>query len=119
MRPTLPADGAGQVSVRIWRNGTLRVSQTYPRGAVIRLDSSRTVAYRVEVTTIPAHREAYRRVTKDAVRSGRLGQVYQEIEDWIGAQGFEVAGASRETYWTDFHAASPDTEVFDVAWPIR
>jgi L,D-transpeptidase-like protein/PKD domain-containing protein/putative peptidoglycan binding protein len=46
--------GAGQVSVRIWKDGELRVSQTYPRGARIRLDTTRTSAYRVEVTSVPA-----------------------------------------------------------------
>ncbi|HEX6700202.1 MAG TPA: L,D-transpeptidase family protein [Gaiellaceae bacterium] len=46
--------GAGQVTVRIWKDGTLRVDRTYPRGARIRLDSTRTAAYRVQVTTVPA-----------------------------------------------------------------
>jgi hypothetical protein len=70
-------------------------------------------------TTVPAHREAYVRVTKDTVQSGRLGLVYQAVEEWVVSQGMEVAGAPRETYWTDFHAAATDAEVFDVAWPIR
>jgi N-acetylmuramoyl-L-alanine amidase len=48
----LPA-GAGEVSVRIWKNGTLRVSRTYPRGARIVLDTARTYAYRVAVTAVP------------------------------------------------------------------
>jgi hypothetical protein len=67
---------------------------------------------------IPAHREAYVRVSKDDVQSGRLGQVYQAIQDWIGSQGLQIGGAPRETYWTDFHAAGPQDEVFDVSWPI-
>lgn len=34
--------------------------------------------------TIPAHREAYVRVTRKTVESGRLGEVYLAIEQWIG-----------------------------------
>jgi lipoprotein-anchoring transpeptidase ErfK/SrfK len=46
--------GAGQVSVKIWKDGRLRVTRTYAHGARVRLDSARTAAYRVEVTTVPA-----------------------------------------------------------------
>jgi hypothetical protein len=68
--------------------------------------------------TIPAHREAYVRVTKRYVTSGRLGGVYEAIEKWISAEGMRVARAPRETYWTDFMAAGEDDEVFDVAFPV-
>jgi L,D-transpeptidase catalytic domain/Putative peptidoglycan binding domain/PKD domain len=44
---------AGEVSVRIWKNGTLRVSRTYPRGARIALDSTHINAYRVAVSSLP------------------------------------------------------------------
>jgi hypothetical protein len=67
--------------------------------------------------TIPAHREAYARVTKRQVTSGELGGVYPAIEKWISEQGLAVARAPRETYWTDFPAAADDDEVFDVAFP--
>lgn len=68
--------------------------------------------------TIPAHREAYVRVTKDQVVTGQLGGVYEAIEKWIGEQGLVVAAAPRETYWTDFHAAGALDPVFDVAFPV-
>jgi len=68
--------------------------------------------------TIPEHREAYVRVTKRYVTSGRLGGVYEAIEKWISAEGMRVARAPRETYWTDFNAAGEDDEVFDVAFPV-
>jgi lipoprotein-anchoring transpeptidase ErfK/SrfK len=45
---------AGQVSVRIWKDGKPRVSHTYARGARIPLDTTRTAAYRVEVSSIPS-----------------------------------------------------------------
>jgi hypothetical protein len=67
--------------------------------------------------TIPAHREAYVRVTKRQVTSGELGGVYPAIEKWISEQALAVARAPRETYWTDFPAAADDDEVFDVAFP--
>jgi hypothetical protein len=73
----------------------------------------------VATRTIPAHREAYARVTKAIVESGRLGAVYADSEAWVAAHGFDVAAAPRETYWTDFYTAAPDDDVFDVAWPIR
>jgi hypothetical protein len=69
--------------------------------------------------TIPAHREAYVRITKDTVLTGRLGDVYVTIEKWIGSNGLDVAAAPRETYWTDFHRAEGNDVVFDVAFPVR
>jgi hypothetical protein len=73
----------------------------------------------VATRTIPAHREAYARVTKATVESGGLGSVYADSEAWVSAHGFEIAAGPRETYWTDFFAAAPEDDVFDVAWPIR
>ncbi|HWF81045.1 MAG TPA: GyrI-like domain-containing protein [Streptosporangiaceae bacterium] len=69
--------------------------------------------------TIPGHREAYVRVTKNTVVSGRLGDVYVAVERWVGSNALEVAAAPRETYWTDFHAADGHDVVFDVAYPVR
>ena len=68
---------------------------------------------------IPAHREAYVRVTKATVESGHIGDVYMAIERWMGSNGFDIAAAPRETYWTDFHAADGNDVVFDVAYPVR
>jgi hypothetical protein len=68
--------------------------------------------------SIPAHREAYARVTKAQVTGGGLGAVYEAVEKWITAAGLSVARAPRETYWTDFNSAAADDEVFDVAFPV-
>jgi hypothetical protein len=68
--------------------------------------------------SIPAHREAYVRVTKALVTTGALGGVYEAVEKWIAANGLAVARAPRETYWTDFPSAAADDEVFDVAFPV-
>jgi hypothetical protein len=68
---------------------------------------------------IPAHREAYVRVTKTTVESGHIGDVYIAIEQWIGSKGLNVASAPRETYWTDFYSAGGTDVVFDVAYPVR
>ena len=68
--------------------------------------------------TIPEHREAYVRVTKEQVVTGALGGVYEAIEKWIGEQGLVVAAAPRETYWTDFRAAGAQDPVFDVSFPV-
>jgi hypothetical protein len=68
---------------------------------------------------IPAHREAYVRVTKNTVESGHIGHVYVAIEQWIGTRKMDVVAAPRETYWTDFYAAGGNDVVFDVAYPVR
>jgi hypothetical protein len=68
--------------------------------------------------TIAAHREAYARVTKSVVTTGKLGGVYEAVEQWIDANGLAVARAPREVYWTDFMDAGDDDEVFDVAFPV-
>lgn len=68
--------------------------------------------------TMPAHREAYVRVTKDDVMSGALDGAYDAIDGWIATNGHEIAGLPRETYWTDFFDAAPVEDVFDVAFPI-
>ena len=67
---------------------------------------------------VPAHREAYVRVTKEQVVTGALGGVYEAIEKWIGEHGLVVAAAPRETYWTDFPAAGSLDPVFDVSFPV-
>ena len=77
-----------------------------------------TVPDGVATRSIPAHREAYVRVEKRTVQSGKIGDVYVAIEEWIGDQGLEVAAAPRETYWTDFFSAAEHDEVFDVAFPV-
>jgi hypothetical protein len=69
--------------------------------------------------TIPAHREAYVRVTKSTVESGHLGDIYIAIEKWIGSKELDIAAAPRETYWTDFYAAGRHDLVLDVAYPVR
>jgi hypothetical protein len=68
--------------------------------------------------TIPAHREAYARVTKGLVVSGELSGVYELVEKWIVDNGLAVARAPREVYWTDFMSAAAEDEVFDVAFPV-
>ncbi len=72
----------------------------------------------VATRSIPAHREAYARIEKRTVQSGKLGDVYVAIEAWIEDQGLEVAAGPRETYWTDFFSAAEDDEVVDVAFPV-
>ncbi len=68
--------------------------------------------------TIPAHREAYARITKSLVTGGGLGEVYQTIAARIAADGLAVARAPRETYWSDFLSAAADDDVFDIAFPV-
>jgi effector-binding domain-containing protein len=68
---------------------------------------------------VPAHREAYVRLTRDLAGPETIGAAYAALERWIGEQGLELGGAPREVYWTDYMSAAPADEVCDVAWPIR
>jgi hypothetical protein len=68
--------------------------------------------------TLPAHREAFVRVTKAQVTGGELGAVYEAIEKEIGHRGLTITAAPREVYWTDFGGAAGGDEVFDGAFPV-
>jgi hypothetical protein len=70
------------------------------------------------VRRLPAHREAYVRLTKAETMSN-IGAAYEAVETWVSGQGLEVSAAPREVYYTDYHSAAPTDPVFDVAFPIR
>lgn len=67
----------------------------------------------------PAHREACVRVRKAEAVAPHIRSAYVAVEQWIGAQGLEIADAPREVYFTDFVSAEPTDEVCDVAFPVR
>lgn len=73
----------------------------------------------VATRTVPAHREAYVRLTKTEAAPQHIGAAYAALERWIGQQGLEMSAAPREVYWTDYFGAKPTDEVCDVAWPVR
>jgi hypothetical protein len=86
--------------------------------AAIALD--RGVSPDVATRRVPAHREAYVRLTKDDTDPmSKIGTAYLTVEQWIGAQGLEIVAAPREVYYTDYYAAAPSDDVFDVAFPVR
>ena len=69
---------------------------------------------------IPAHREAYVRLTRAQCEpTSKIGAAYEAVEQWIGTHGHEITAAPRETYFTDFFSAAADDDVFDVSFPIR
>ena len=43
---------------------------------------------------------------------------FEAVEDWIARQGMQIAGPSREIYFTDWAAAAPGDKVCDVAFPV-
>ncbi|RKS77401.1 hypothetical protein CLV35_1087 [Motilibacter peucedani] len=71
------------------------------------------------LAVVPARSEAFVRVTRRTVDDGRLGEVYATLQRWAAGSGLELDGPPCETYWTDFNAARPDDEVFDVGWGVR
>jgi hypothetical protein len=72
----------------------------------------------VPTRRVPAHREAYVRLTRAQTEPATLGSAYGAVERWIGEQGLEVSAAPREVYYTDYFSAAPTDDVFDVAWPV-
>ena len=91
---------AGEVSVRIWKNGTLRVSRTFGRPARIALDSSRTAAYRVAVTTTPrpgftgASRTFSIRLFLPTLRPGSSGPTVARLISSLAALHYAVRRTS-------------------------
>jgi hypothetical protein len=66
-----------------------------------------------------AHREAFVRLPKHMNDFPKILEGYSMVEEWIKANGHTFAGSPREVYFTDFMAAGPDDEVFDIAFPIK
>jgi hypothetical protein len=91
----LPA-AAGEVTVQIWKNGTLRVSHTYPHGARIALDTARTSTFRVVVTSTPrpgfarAGRTFSTRLFLPTLRPGASGPTVARLVSTLAALHYAV-----------------------------
>jgi lipoprotein-anchoring transpeptidase ErfK/SrfK len=91
----VPVD-AGQVTVWIWKNGALRVSRTYPRGARIVLDTAHTYTYRVAVTVVPrpgfarANRALSTRLFLPTLRPGASGPTVARLVSKLAALHYAV-----------------------------
>jgi N-acetylmuramoyl-L-alanine amidase len=91
---------AGQVTVRIWKNGTLRVSRTYPHGARIRLDTSRETVYRVVVSSVPrpgfahAARGFAARLFLPTLRPGSTGATVARLVSSLASLHYAVRRSS-------------------------
>src|SRR5262249_4069577 len=73
----------------------------------------------VPMRRVPAHREAYVRLTKEQTTpTSKVGAAYGAVDEWVRAEGLEISAAPREVYYTDYYAAAPADDVFDVAFPI-
>lgn len=96
-------------------HGAMQVSVTAP---VLGL-SSDAAAGNDALLVIPAHQEAFVRLKRSQADPQDLGKAYGAVEQWLLSQGYEVAAAPREVYYTDFFGASPHDEVCDIAWPIE
>jgi hypothetical protein len=88
--------GAGEVSVRIWKNGTPRVARTYPHGARIALDTSHTNHYRVEVASVPrpgfarAARAVSARLFLPTLRPGASGATVARLVSTLASLHYAV-----------------------------
>jgi effector-binding domain-containing protein len=83
------------------------------------ISSEQEGASDVALRRMPAHREAYVRLTKAQTTPDQIGGVYVAVEQWVGAHGLDISDAPREVYFTDWMSAAPDDDVFDVAFPVR
>jgi PKD domain/L,D-transpeptidase catalytic domain/Putative peptidoglycan binding domain len=87
---------AGEVSVRIWKNGTLRVSRMYAHGARIALDSSRITSYRVAVSSVPrpgfarAARVLQTRLFLPTLRPGSSGPTVDRLVSTLASLHYAV-----------------------------
>jgi len=91
---------AGPVEVRIWRNGTLRVTKTYARGATIPLGTSAVATYRVSVSSVPsagfarAARVFSTRLFLPTLRPGSSGQNVARLVSLLGSLHYAVRRSS-------------------------
>jgi DNA-binding transcriptional MerR regulator len=76
-------------------------------------------AWRTRVRVEPAARLAYTRITKAQVAHPQILAAFEAVEQWMAAQGLEMAGPCREIYFADWEAAGAEDPVCDVAFPVR
>ncbi|GGW28624.1 MerR family transcriptional regulator [Streptomyces lucensis JCM 4490] len=67
----------------------------------------------------PAARLAYTRITKAQVAHPQILTAFEAVEQWMAAEGLEMAGPCREIYFADWDAAGAEDPVCDVAFPVR
>lgn len=76
-------------------------------------------AWESAVRVEPAVRLAYTRITKAQVAHPQILAAFEAVEQWVAAEGLEVAGPCREVYFADWEAAGAQDPVCDVAFPVR
>jgi lipoprotein-anchoring transpeptidase ErfK/SrfK len=91
---------AGNITVRIWKNGALRVSRVYARPVRIRLDTARTATYRVAVASVPrpgfarAVQSVSARLFLPTLRPGASGPVVTRLVAELGSLHYAVRRSS-------------------------
>lgn len=95
-------------------HGAMQVSVTTP----VLGHTAATAEGNDALLVLPAHQEAFVRLKRSQAEPEDLGRAYAAVEQWLQNQGFAIAAAPREIYYTDFLGASPNDEVCDIAWPI-
>ena len=100
LRARLVPRAAGRVAVRIWKDGALRVDRTYPSGASIPLDTSRTAVYRASVSSVPrpgfarASRTVSVRLFLPTLRPGAGGPTVARLVSELAALHYAVHRSS-------------------------
>jgi cell wall hydrolase len=92
--------GAGQITVRIWRDGVLRVERTYGRPVRIPLGTARRVHYRVSVAATP--RPGFARTARTlavrlflpTLRPGASGPTVARLVSSLGSLHYAVRRSS-------------------------
>lgn len=68
----------------------------------------------------PAHREAYATLRKSQFENpANVAMTFGAVAEWVAKNGYTIANAPREVYFTDFMAAADNDDVCDIAFPIE
>jgi DNA-binding transcriptional MerR regulator len=99
-------------------HGEINHDSDGPAEVCVPVDPARAAALTAPTREEPAHREAYLRITKAQVEFPQILSAYDAVSRWLTAAGHTATLPPREVYFTDWHAAGPDDDVCDIAFPI-
>jgi DNA-binding transcriptional MerR regulator len=111
--------GGVSAPVFVIYHGEVNQDSDGPVEVCVPIDPGTTAPSDVSTRCEPAHREAYVRITRAQVEFPQILSAYDAVTEWTTRERRNVSGSPREVYFADFHAAKPDDEVCDIAYPIE
>jgi DNA-binding transcriptional MerR regulator/effector-binding domain-containing protein len=110
--------GGVSAPVFVIYHGEVNQDSDGPVEVCVPIDRSISPPKDVSTRSELAHREAYVRITRAQVEFPQILSAYDAVTEWATRQHRNICGSPREVYFADFHAAKPDDEVCDIAYPI-